>query len=437
MAEPRDLEALGAEMHGLIAELLPILRSITGDGVRKTLAIASRYAPLTVQEVPTGTPAFDWTVPKEWNLREAWIKGPDGRKVVDLADSTLHVLSYSTPVHTRLARAALDAHLFSLPEQPELIPYRTSYYRETWGFCLPHRQREALPEGEYEVLIEGSLAPGSLTYGELFLPGASRGEVLLSCHICHPSLANDNLSGLAVALFAARELARRERRFSYRFAFVPGTIGSIVWLSRNHEAVARVRHGLVLANLGDAGPFTYKRSRRGAAEIDRLAARLLAERGLGERVRPFVPFGYDERQYCSPGFNLPVGLLSRTPWGEYPAYHTSADDLELVRPASLAGSLAFLLELLEALEANRRFENLNPFCEPQLGRRGLYAAIGGAGARERELALLWVLNQSDGTASLLDIAERSGLPFARLAEAAAALEEAELLRALSNEEPHP
>ena len=446
-----DREAAGAAMHEWIARAYPIRRSITGDGVRRTLALAREIAPasLDVHEVPSGTAALDWTVPPEWNVREAWIAGPDGRRVVDLAEHTLHLVSYSVPVRARMSRAELNAHLHSLPEQPDLIPYRTSYYREAWGFCLPHRVREALPEGEYEVVIDSTLDPaGSLTYGELYLPptagagaaeGAAAREVLISCHVCHPSLANDNLSGLAVTLWLARALAGVERRLGWRFVWIPGTIGAIVWLAGNRERAGRIAHGLVAANLGDPGRFHYKKSRRGDAVIDRAVAHLLAApRGNDARVEDageapvieeFVPYGYDERQYCSPGFDLPVGSLTRTPWGRYPEYHTSADDLSFVRPAALGGSLRAYLAVAAAIEGNRRYVNLSPRGEPQLGRRGLYRSLGGEEAgRERELALLWVLNQSDGGNDLLDVAQRSGVALERLEEAAGALVEAELLR---------
>jgi len=445
-----DREAAGAAMHEWIARAYPIRRSITGDGVRRTLALAREIAPasLDVHEVPSGTAALDWTVPPEWNVREAWIAGPDGRRVVDLAEHTLHLVSYSVPVRARMSRAELNAHLHSLPEQPDLIPYRTSYYREAWGFCLPHRVREALPEGEYEVVIDSTLdSEGSLTYGELFLPPtagagapdpAAAREVLVSCHVCHPSLANDNLSGLAVTLWLARALSAVERRLGWRFVWIPGTIGAIVWLARNRERAGRIAHGLVAANLGDPGPFHYKKSRRGAATIDRAVAHLLAAPRENDArrehaveapvIEDWAPYGYDERQYCSPGFDLPVGSLTRTPWGRYPEYHTSADDLSLVRPEALAGSLALYLEVAALLEANRTYRNLEPYGEPQLGRRGLYAATGGGGeGRERQLALLWVLNLADGGHDVLAIAERSGLPFARVEQAARDLAAAGLL----------
>lgn len=413
-------------MIDLIAAAYPICRSITGDGVRRTLAMIRERIPLEIREVPTGTRVFDWTVPKEWNIRDAWIKDPSGRKVVDFQDCNLHVLNYSVPVHERLPFAELKKHLFTLPDKPDLIPYRTSYYKEAWGFCLRHRTLEELPDGEYEILIDSTLADGSLTYGECLLPGDSEREVLLSTHVCHPSLCNDNLSGIAVMTELARELqARPRRRYSYRFLFIPGTIGSITWLALNE---VRIDHGLVAANLGDPGKFHYKKSRRGNAEIDRAVLSVLRSSGEPFGVEEFVPFGYDERQYCSPGFNLAVGSLTRTPYGRYPEYHTSADNLDFVKPGALEGSLRTYLAVMDVLEGNRRYRNLNPMCEPQLGRRGLYRTIGGdESGRARELALLWVLNLSDGEHDLLAIAERSGMSFAAVREAADALLEVGLL----------
>ena len=420
----------GDEMMELIREAFPICRSITGDGVRSTLSMIQRRIPLAVEEVATGTPVFDWTVPKEWNVRDAWIKDSSGRKVVDFQESNLHLLGYSVPVHTKLQLAELKAHLFTLPDKPELIPYRTSYYKEAWGFCLRHSTLESLPEEEYEVFVDTTLADGALSYGECFLPGQSEREVLLSTHVCHPSLCNDNLSGITVMTALARELASRpRRRYSYRFLFIPGTIGSITWLARNEEGTGRIAHGLVAANLGDSGGFHYKRSRRGDAEIDRAVLAVLRDSGEGFSAEEFVPFGYDERQYCSPGFDLPVGSLTRTPYGRYPEYHTSADDLSFVTAAALEGSLRTYLAVIDLLEGNRRYLNLNPKCEPQLGRRGLYRAIGGDDAgRSHELALLWVLNLSGGEHDLLAIAERAKLSFTAVRAAADALLEAGLLQ---------
>jgi aminopeptidase-like protein len=418
-------------MHELITELYPICRSITGEGLRQTLRRIARMVPIEMHEVPTGTPVFDWTVPREWNIRDAWVKNGAGERVIDFSRSNLHVVSYSVPVSARLSLAELRPHLFTLPEQPDVIPYRTSYYAESWGFCLAHRDLEKMRDEVYDVRIDSTLEAGHLSYGEWLLAGESAEEVLVSCHVCHPSLCNDNLSGVAVATFLARFLAARPRRFSYRFLFIPGTIGSITWLARNEAKASGIRHGIVLTCVGDAGHPTYKKSRRGDAEVDRAFAHVLAHSGQEYEIVDFHPYGYDERQYCSPGFDLPVGCLMRTPHGRFPQYHTSADDLELVKPAALADSLVQCLSVMQVLEGNRTYVNLNPKCEPQLGRRGLYAAIGGQGlSQQHQLAMLWVLNLSDGEHSLLDIAERAALPFASIERAASELAAHDLLRVM-------
>jgi aminopeptidase-like protein len=418
----------GQELFAMVAELYPICRSITGDGVRATLGIIGREIDLEVHEVPTGTEVLDWTVPPEWNVREAWVAGPDGNRVIDFADSNLHLLSYSVPVHATMPLAELRQHLYTLPEQPDWVPYRTSYYAQRWGFCASQRLVDSLPDGDYEVCVDTTLADGHLTYGEYLVKGRSEQEVLISCHVCHPSLANDNLSGIAVATRLARMLGHASPRYSYRFLFIPGTIGSITWLARNEDRLNRVRHGLVLACVGDPGGFTYKRSRRGDADIDRAVACVLERSGRPHRLVDFTPYGYDERQFCSPGFNLPVGCLNRSSYASYPEYHTSADDLELVRPEHLQESLETCWEVVQVLEGNRRYLNLSPKGEPQLGKRGLYGSIGGrSDAQERQMAMLWVLNLSDGDHSLLDVADRANLPFGLVAEAASALEGAGLL----------
>jgi aminopeptidase-like protein len=420
----------GGQMHELIRKLYPICRSITGNGVRESLREVAKHVPLKVHEVPTGTPVFDWTVPKEWNIRDAYIKGPDGRKVIDFRNSNLHVLNYSVPVRKHVSLAELREHLFTLPDHPDWIPYKTSYYQERWGFCLSHNQLRGMREGSYEVVIDASLEAGHLTYGEYYIPGTSQDEVLISCHICHPSLCNDNLSGMALSTFLAKHLRDRSLRYSYRFIFIPGTIGAITWLALNEGTVGRIKHGLVVANVGDSGKMHYKRSRQGDAEIDRAVAHVLQHSGGPYEINDFSPYGYDERQFCSPGFNLAVGSLTRTPYGRYPEYHTSADDLSLVRPGCLADSYTTYLSVLNVIEDNRRYLNQNPKCEPQLGRRGLYRTMGGnVDSKESEVAMLWVLNLSDGRHSLLDIAERSKLAFPAICAAAGALEKAGLLAA--------
>ena len=423
-----DFASLGREMHALATELYPICRSITGEGLRQTLGILRQKAPLSIHEVPSQTPALDWTVPKEWNIRDAYVANARGERVIDFRKSNLHVVNYSAPIRATMPLSELKGHLHSLPDRPDWIPYRTSYYQEDWGFCLAHRDLERLADGAYDVVIDSTLEDGSLSYGELLLPGERSEEILLSCHACHPSLANDNLSGLSLVALLARELANVSLRYSYRFLFVPGTIGSIVWLSRNEEAAARIRHGLVVACVGDAGALTYKRSRRGNAEIDRAAAHVVRGAAPAGTVVDFSPYGYDERQYCSPGFDLPVGSLTRTPHGRYPEYHTSADNLELLQPDSLGDSLRAYLAVVAILEGNDRYRNTQPKGEPQLGKRGLYRAMGGfPDPGELQMAMLWVLNQSDGGPTLLDIADRAGLSFDTVRAAADRLVEHGLL----------
>jgi aminopeptidase-like protein len=418
---------VGESMHAFMRELFPICRSITGDGVRETLAAVARQIPLELHEVPSGTKVLDWTVPDEWNIRDGYI-AKDGHRVVDFHESNLRVVSYSEPVRTVMPLAELRRHLHALPEHPEWIPYRTSYYSRTWGFCFSQRELDGLEDGDYEVVIDSTLAPGSLTYGECFLPGDRDDEVLLTTHVCHPSLANDNLSGIALLTELGARLANVRRSLSYRLLFIPGTIGSITWLARNEAQVSKIVAGLVLACVGDSALLTYKRSRRGDAIVDRAAAYVLG-RGDEARVVDFVPWGWDERQFNSPGFGLPVGALSRSREGEYREYHSSADNLELVRPESLEQALQAVLGIIDVLESDGRFLNLAPKGEPQLGRRGLYPQVGGRAAEQEQLAMLWVLNQSDGARSLLDIAERSGLPLSDLRAAAERLHEAGLLAA--------
>lgn len=426
-----DLAQTVQAMEELIHKLYPICRSITGEGFRQTLQILQTEIPLTLYQVPSGTQVFDWTVPREWTIRDAYVKNSQGDRVIDFARSNLHVVNYSIPVHTKLSLEDLKPHLFSLPDRPDWIPYRTSYYKDSWGFCLSHNQLLSLPEDEYEVCIDSSLEPGYLTYGEYYLLGETDEEVLISCHACHPSLANDNLSGIAIATFLAKHLSEIHRRYSYRLIFIPATIGSITWLSQNEATVDRIRHGLVLSCLGDPGNSTYKKSRRGDAEIDRAVLHVLQHAGTNYQVIDFSPYGYDERQYCSPGFNLPVGCLMRTPNSQFPEYHTSADNLAFIQPWALQDSFTKCLGILSVLEHNKTYLNQNPKCEPQLGKRGLYRAVGGAtGTGINEMAMLWTLNLSDGSHSLLDIATRSGCQFDAIKQAADALEAQGLLQVL-------
>lgn len=423
-----DPRGAGEECAAWIRRWYPENRSITGDGLRRQLASIAELIPIEQIETPTGAEALDWTVPKEWNIRDAYVKDRHGKRVIDFQQHNLHVMGYSVPVHKTLSLAELKTRCFTLPEQPDAIPYRTSYFREDWAFCVAHNVLEALPEGDYEVCIDSSLEAGALSYGECILPGESEETFLISAHICHPSLANDNLSGVAVAVWLARALQQIAHRFTYRFVFAPGTIGAITWLDRNRDAIAKIRHGLILACIGDEGAFNYKQSRRGDAEIDRAAALALRESAVAHAIHPFTPYGYDERQYCSPGFNLPVACFMRSRPGHFPEYHTSEDNLDIISSDALGASIERLLHIIEILEGNESYQNLKPYGEPQLGKRGLYSAIGGRNdAKSVEMALLWVLNYSDGEGDLVAIAERSGLPFRAIREAANALIAASLL----------
>lgn len=410
----------------LMQALYPICRSITGDGVRQTLDLVQQWIPLERTEVPSNTAVFDWEIPNEWNIRDAYISDKDGNRVVDFRGHSLHVVSYSAPIRCSMMLEELRPHLYSLPEHPDWIPYRTSYYREHWGFCLKHRDLVHLGPGPFEVVIDSTLVPGSLTYAECIVPGRTVGEAIVYTHTCHPSLANDNLTGIAAAVVLARELRKEEPRLTWRFIFGPGTIGSLAWLSRNEQRLGSVRTGLTVGLLGDSGALTYKRSRRGDCVTDRVAEHVLRGLAPAARIMDFEPYGYDERQFCSPGFDLPVGRLTRSPNGQYPEYHTSADNLEFLQPACLAESIRLLAGMIAVLDENRSLKNLSPKGEPRLSKRGLYGTIGGTAPGALEHALLWVLSFSDGAHDLLAIAQRSGLEFDLLARAAAALEDAGL-----------
>lgn len=430
LKDPRVAGEAAAAALSLAADLFPLCRSITGDGVRQTLDLAERIVQLQRFEVPSGTTVFDWEVPREWNIRDAYIADAQGRRVVDFRVNSLHVMSYSAPVRATMSLEALQPHLHSLPDKPDWIPYRTSYYREDWGFCLRHADRERLGPGPYEVVIDSTLRDGHLTYAECVVPGSGSdaGEAIVYTHTCHPSLANDNLSGVCLSLVLARELRKQRPRLTWRFVFGPGTIGSLTWLWRNEPDLRRLRAGLVVGLLGDRGALTYKRSRRSDTGTDRAAELVLRDLGAGARIVDFEPYGYDERQFCSPGFDLPVGRLTRSTNGTYPEYHTSADNLALLDRASMTESLQVLARMIATLDANRVCRNLSPKGEPRLGKRGLYGMTGGSSPSAFEHALLWVLNLADGTNDLVAMSARSGLEIALLDEAAQALEKAGLLR---------
>ena len=424
-----DLEKIGKEMYDLMTELYPICRSITGDGVRKTDKILSSHIPLEIHEVPTGTKVFDWNIPKEWNIKDAYIIDPDGEKIIDFKKSNLHVLNYSVPINTKMTLDELKPHLYTIPEKPDVIPYRISYYKENWGFCLSHNQFLNLMEGEYEVVIDSTLKDGSLTYAECFIPGETDDEILISCYTCHPSLCNDNLSGVVLSTFLAKTISKINlRRYSYRFLFVPETIGAITWLSQNESKLSNINHGLVVTCVGDPGCLTYKKSRNGNLNIDRAVTNVLKHCGDDYKIIDYFPPGSDERQYGSPGVNLPVGSLMRTPYGEFQEYHTSADDLNFVQSKPLTDSFSKYMKTFYILENNRSFINLQPKGEPNLGKRGLYRTISGQqDGYEAELAIISILNLSDGDHSLLDISERTEMDFGLIKRTADRLIETKLL----------
>ncbi|KYH34814.1 hypothetical protein CLTEP_12790 [Clostridium tepidiprofundi DSM 19306] len=423
-------EISGSKMYDLMKELYPICRSITGDGVRQTLKIISKHIQLSIHEVPTGTKVFDWTVPKEWNIRDAYVKNSKGDKVIDFKKSNLHVLNYSIPVNKKLTLEELREHLYTLPEYPDWIPYLTSYYNENWGFCLSQKDYDKLKDDMYEVVIDSSLEEGSLTYGEYYIKGETEEEVLFTCYVCHPSMCNDNLSGIVVLTYIAQIISKLKLKKSYRFLFIPETIGSITWLSRNEKNVSNIKYGLVVTCCGDNNPVLYKKSRMGNTEIDNIVQKVLLDSKQNYTIKEFVPWGSDERQFCSPGFNLPVGCLTRGLFsGNFEKYHTSADNFELVKPEYLKDTLEKCIEIIYVIENNATYINLNPKCEPQLGKRGLYRAIG---SQKKLLtshaAMFWILNKSDGNNSLLDIANHSGLSFREIKNTADLLVKEKLLK---------
>jgi aminopeptidase-like protein len=448
---------IGKNMHELMIELFPICRSITGNGVRQSLQILQNHISLDISEIPSGTKVFDWTIPREWNINDAYIKNSKGEKIIDFKKSNLHVLNYSTPIRTKLSLQELLPHLHSLPDQPNVIPYRTSYYKENWGFCITHNQLINLQDDEYEVVIDSTLENGSLTYAEFFIQGESNDEVLFSCYTCHPSMCNDNLSGVVLFTFLAKHLKNLSLKYSYRFLFIPETIGAITWLSQNESNVKKIKHGLVAYCVGDPGNSSYKKSRQGNAEIDQIVMEVLKDTGEEHKVVDFFPTGSDERQFCSPGFNLPVGALVRTFAPEFSEYHTSADNTGFVKAQYLGDTLSKYVKVITKLEENfgkfkpndkeklgksikekndRIFLNLNPKCEPQLGKRKLYHDIGSQipsqGGKKiiNQFALLWVLNYSDGFHYLSDIVKLSGYDLIDIENSANALVKSHLLKEL-------
>jgi aminopeptidase-like protein len=424
-----DFYEIGKQMFGLMSRLYPICRSITGEGFRQTLNMLKEHIPLKINAVPSGTEVFDWVVPKEWNIKDAYVKNSKGKKVIDFKKSNLHVVNYSIPVNRKMSVKGLQEHLFTLPEHPDWIPYRTSYYKESWGFCLSHNDFLKLKEGTYEVVIDSRLEDGYLNYGEYYIKGQNNEEILISTHACHPSLCNDNLSGIVLTTFLAKCISRLTPRYSYRFLFIPGGIGSIIWLFLNEDKVVNIKHGLVVACVGDSASFTYKKTRKGDAEIDQAVINILRSSSEDYKIIDFSPYGYDERNFCSPGFNLPMGSLTRSTHSQFPQYHSSADNLDFIKPECLVESLQKYLSAINVLENNKKYLNIKPKGEVQLGKKGLYGMMGGLQKRPSdEMSLLWVLNMSDGKHSLLDISDRSGLNFDLIRNAADVLCEHKLLK---------
>ena len=445
-----DSTEIGKKMFDLMKKLYPINRSITGEGVRKTLKIIQKYIDLKIFEIPSGTKAFDWTIPQEWNIQDAYILNSKNEKILDYNKSNLHVLQYSTPIKQKINLNELKNHIFTLPNQPDNIPYLTSFYSKNWGFCMSYNEFLKLNDDEYFVCIDSNHKNGHLTYGEYLIKGKVNEEILISTYVCHPSLCNDNLSGPVLSTILAEYLSKYQSHYSIRFLFIPETIGAITWLSINENNIKNIVHGLVATCLGDSGISTYKKSRDGDNIIDKVTEELLDESGEPYRILDFWPSGSDERQFCSPAFNLPMGSLMRTPYDMFNEYHTSADNLGFMKKDCLANSFLKYLLIIHKLEQkyynfkerkknleNKKpskndpvFINLFPKCEPQLGKRGVYENIGGVKEQDslkQKKAIQWILNFSDGKHSLHDIEKKSGLDYNLLIDVTNLLIEKKLL----------
>ncbi|GAB4204746.1 MAG: DUF4910 domain-containing protein [Bacteroidia bacterium] len=407
--------------------LFPICRSITGNGVRETLKIISEIIPLNIYEIPSGTTIFDWTVPKEWNIKDAYIITPDGQKICDFKRHNLHVVNYSVPVHKKISFDELKQHLHTLPNKPNAIPYVTSYYKENWGFCITYDEYKKLPQqGEYEILIDSTLSDGHLTYADYVLEGDTPNEILISTYVCHPSMANNELSGPLVAMFLYQKLSQlRKRKYTYRFVFIPETIGALVYLHQFGNHLKKYcKAGYVITCIGDRGIFHYKQSKYGNTLADKAAIHTLKHSKKLFRILPFYPGGSDERQYCSPAFNLPVGSLMRTPYREFPEYHTSLDNKNFISFKALKESVEMYFQIMMTLESNEKYINLQPYGELQLGKRGLYI---GDLSREDIMQIMYILQYSDGNNDLIDIAERAKTKVNHLKKLADILQQHNLL----------
>ncbi len=424
-----------ADVQALMNRLYPICRSITGDGVRETLAILAGYANLQVHEVASGTIAYDWTVPDEWNIRDAFIADMNGKRLVDFRASNLHIVSYSIPINQTLTFAELDQHLHSLPSQPDAIPYRTAYYSSTWGFAITQRQRDAFDRNAtYRVVIDSTKAPGSLSYGERLLSDGDGPEYLISTYSCHPSLGNDNLSGLILWTFLLARMAHRPLRNRYRFIVVPETIGSVIYMARNEAAMTGVAGGFVVTCVAGPGEHGYKSSFAGHSLVDRAARKALTDAGINWEEFPFDAGGSDERNYSAPFFRIPTGTISKSKYYTYDEYHTSLDNLTFISARELISTLALYESTIHILECERPLNSRMPYCEPMLGKRGLYPEIGGsqrsaaeASPAEQLDAIRWVMHMADGQETPLSIAMRSGLPHTTINKAVDTLIDAGLI----------
>jgi aminopeptidase-like protein len=441
-----QINNVGNEMFGLIKKLFPICRSITGNGVRESLAIIKKIIPLEIFEIPTGTQVFDWKIPKEWNIKDAWIKDSSGNKIVNFKNSNLHIVSYSVPIHEKMNLDELKKYLHYIEEYPDWIPYKTSYYNETWGFCISHKQFESLEEGEYEIFIDSKLENGNLTYGEFFVKGEKEDEILITCYICHPSMCNDNLSGVSLVTFLAKSISNLKPTYSYRFLFIPETIGAITWLSKNEKILSKIKSTLVVTCVGDKGISCYKKTKNGNSTLDIIVKRVLEESKDEFKIVDFFPYGSDERQFSSPGINIQTGSLTRTPYNHFSEYHTSADNLEFMSKTHLADSFKKYYKIFELLEKenldiknikkiskndkNEHYINSNPKCEPNLGRRGLYRTLHNKSIKMSDLAIFWILNYSDGFHSLSEISDLSKIDYNIIKENVKILEEKNLVHKL-------
>ena len=423
--------SLSKKIEKYFDRLWPINRSLTGNGNRESLKILSEIIPLNVSEIPCGTECFDWTIPSEWNVNEAWVADSSGNKIIDFANNNIHLLGYSVPFRGKVGLAELKEHLYSLPEQPDLIPYLTSYYKQRWGFCISHNQLTSLKDNEYQVHIDSTLNPnGSMTIGDYVLRGESEKEIMFSTYICHPSLANNELSGPLLTAFLYDALKTKKLKYTYRFVYIPETIGSIFYLHKYGNYLKQnLLAGLVVTTVGDCGVFTFKKSRQKNALIDRAALLLLSQTEAKYNVEEFNPAdGSDERQYCSPGFNLPFGALMRTMYGRYSQYHTSADNKDIINFDSMVNAVRKYEQLVEIIESNNVYENLMPYCEPQLGKRGLYPTLGSQKAMAAESeAIFWLLNLADGTRDLIQISLESKIDYKLLVSIANRLQNANLI----------